>query len=169
MYFKLFTANRFKILYGIRSFTFNEASKNDLNCISFILLAFNKRANDLVCPDPQRVPYPEFTEFELGSLQSQFYERSQMEKLNTKLPLAAIYTVLNSKNKFWRDFNRINNACFSEDSSILAVALADSTIKLWSLTFQRLKVLKSLDEIQRVDKSSGDFYERCLTERFSRD
>ncbi|KII63214.1 Transcription initiation factor TFIID subunit 5 [Thelohanellus kitauei] len=112
----------------------------------------------MMCPDPNRIPYPVFSEFENSFSLTQMSEAQNAERLANKLPSACIYTFLNSRNK-------VNNAVFTPDSSILAAGLADSTIKVWSLTYSKIKQLKQVEELQKIDKFAYEFHEKILTEK----
>jgi len=43
----------------------------------------------------------------------------------------------------------------SEDSSLLAVGFNDSFIKVWSLVPQKLRSMKSADQLQDIDREAG--------------
>jgi len=58
-------------------------------------------------------------------------------------------------------FFRVTSACFSEDATLLAVGFQDSGIRVWSLTKQKLRSMKTGEELNEVDKEAGK-YPQCL-------
>jgi len=46
----------------------------------------------------------------------------------------------------------------AEDSSLLAVGFSDSTIKVWSLVQQKLKLMKTAEQLQDIDREAGNLY-----------
>lgn len=51
---------------------------------------------------------------------------------------------------------RVTCVEISEDSSLLAVGFSDSVLKVWSLVPQKLRGLKSADQLAEIDKESGN-------------
>jgi transcription initiation factor TFIID subunit 5 len=43
----------------------------------------------------------------------------------------------------------------SEDSSLLAVGFADSIVKIWTLMPQKLRAMKSAEQLQDIDREAG--------------
>uniref|UniRef100_A0A6G3MG79 Transcription initiation factor TFIID subunit 5 (Trinotate prediction) n=1 Tax=Henneguya salminicola TaxID=69463 RepID=A0A6G3MG79_HENSL len=139
-------------------------------------LAYNKLANHMVCPESSRIPYYDMylcqknkprTEFESTFMQNKWADNASRQNLSASLPSACVYTILNSRNKFLLPSKRIrtNNTVFTDDSSLLAAGMSNSAIKIWSLTFQKLKMYKPIEELQKNDKSSFDIYDKVLNER----
>lgn len=52
----------------------------------------------------------------------------------------------------------ITAAEVAEDSSLLAVGFSDSLIKVWSLVPQKLRTMKSADQLDDVEKDAGKFF-----------
>jgi len=64
------------------------------------------------------------------------------------LPSICLYTVLNSN-------GTVTGAEISEDSSLLALGFSENIIKVFSLTPQKLRGLKSADKLQDIDRETG--------------
>lgn len=64
------------------------------------------------------------------------------------LPSVCMYTLLNSN-------STVTCAEICEDSSLLGVGFTDSVIKVWSLTPQKLKTMKSAEALQDIDREAG--------------
>jgi transcription initiation factor TFIID subunit 5 len=50
---------------------------------------------------------------------------------------------------------RVTSAEVSEDSSLLAVGFADSIVKIWTLVPQKLRAMKSAEQLQDIDREAG--------------
>jgi transcription initiation factor TFIID subunit 5 len=50
---------------------------------------------------------------------------------------------------------RVTSAEVSEDSSLLAVGFADSIVKIWTLVPQKLRSMKSAEQLQDIDREAG--------------
>lgn len=61
-----------------------------------------------------------------------------------------MYTLLNANSS-------VTCAEICEDSSLLGVGFTDSIIKVWSLTPQKLRAMKSAEALQDVDREAGRF------------
>ena len=59
----------------------------------------------------------------------------------------------------------MNSVEVSDDSSLLAAGFEDSSIKVWSLTPKKLRVLKSTGELSRIDKEADDVLERIMNDK----
>ncbi|KAF0991717.1 hypothetical protein HZS_2632 [Henneguya salminicola] len=169
-------ANRAKILYGVPT---PESESTDKSKSDTSVQSYNKLANHMVCPESSRIPYYDMylcqknkprTEFESTFMQNKWADNASRQNLSASLPSACVYTILNSRNKFLLPSKRIrtNNTVFTDDSSLLAAGMSNSTIKIWSLTFQKLKMYKPIEELQKNDKSSClfDIYDKVLNERY---
>jgi transcription initiation factor TFIID subunit 5 len=53
---------------------------------------------------------------------------------------------------------RVTSAEVSEDSSLLAVGFADSFVKIWTLVPQKLRAMKSAEQLQDIDREAGKNY-----------
>lgn len=51
--------------------------------------------------------------------------------------------------------DRVTSAEVSEDSSLLAVGFTDSIIKIWTLVPQKLRAMKSAEQLQDIDREAG--------------
>lgn len=65
------------------------------------------------------------------------------------LPSVCMYTLLNAN-------STVTCAEICEDSSLLGVGFTDSIIKIWSLTPQKLKAMKSAEALQDIDREAGN-------------
>ncbi|KAF4518033.1 hypothetical protein B566_EDAN009266 [Ephemera danica] len=54
---------------------------------------------------------------------------------------------------------------YAEDSSLLAVGFADSAIKVWSLVPQKLRAMKSAEQLSDIDKDAEDVLVRMMDDR----
>lgn len=50
----------------------------------------------------------------------------------------------------------VTSAEISEDSSLLATGFRDSGIKVWSLVPQKLRLMKTGEELQDIDREAGN-------------
>ena len=53
-----------------------------------------------------------------------------------------------------------------EDSSIISAGFGDSKIKIWTLTPNRLRTMKPLDELNIIDKEAGMISNNTETNKF---
>lgn len=53
-----------------------------------------------------------------------------------------------------------------EDSSIISAGFGDSKIKIWTLTPNRLRSMKPLDELNIIDKEAGKISNNTETDEF---
>lgn len=44
----------------------------------------------------------------------------------------------------------------AEDSSLLAIGFSDSCIKVWSLVPQKLRLMKTGEQLQDIDREAGN-------------
>lgn len=51
---------------------------------------------------------------------------------------------------------RVTCAEITEDSSMLAVGFSESYVKIWTLVPQKLKALKSADQLQEINIDADD-------------
>ena len=49
----------------------------------------------------------------------------------------------------------LNTVSMSEDSSLLSGGFEDSSVRVWSLTPKKLRMLKSPSELAQIDKEAG--------------
>jgi len=57
--------------------------------------------------------------------------------------------------------NRVTSAEVSEDSSLLAVGFTDSIVKVWTLVPQKLRAMKSAEQLQDIDREAGKDFLKC--------
>lgn len=74
------------------------------------------------------------------------------------LPSICFYTLLNS-------IHTVTTAEISEDSSLLAVGFSDSTLKVWSLVPQKLRLMKSGELLADINKEADDVLVRMMDDR----
>ena len=55
------------------------------------------------------------------------------------------------------NFSSVICAEVNEDSSMLAVGLNNSIIRIWSLTPQKLKAMKHQSQLMEIDKEAGKY------------
>ncbi|CAH3195506.1 unnamed protein product [Porites evermanni] len=64
------------------------------------------------------------------------------------LPSICFYSVLNAHSS-------LNTVSISEDSSLLSGGFEDSSVRVWSLTPKKLRMLKPPSELAQIDKEAG--------------
>lgn len=52
-------------------------------------------------------------------------------------------------------FPRVSCVAFTDDSSMLAAGFENSQIVIWSLSPQKLRAMKSVDDLAEIDKEAG--------------
>lgn len=52
-------------------------------------------------------------------------------------------------------FFRVCSVTFTDDTSMLAAGFEDSTVKVWTLSHQKLRAMKPGDTLADLDKDSG--------------
>ena len=62
-------------------------------------------------------------------------------------------------------FIRVTSAEISEDSSLLAVGFSDSIVKVWTLVPQKLRAMKSAEQLQDIDREADDVLVRMMDDR----
>lgn len=60
---------------------------------------------------------------------------------------------------------RVTCAEITEDSSMVAVGFSDSILKVWSLVPQKLKAMKSAEQLQDINIDADDVLARMMDER----
>nr|XP_058949233.1 transcription initiation factor TFIID subunit 5-like isoform X1 [Pocillopora verrucosa]XP_058949240.1 transcription initiation factor TFIID subunit 5-like isoform X2 [Pocillopora verrucosa] len=74
------------------------------------------------------------------------------------LPSICFYSVLNAHSS-------LNSVSISNDSSLLSGGFEDSSVRVWSLTPKKLRMLKSPSELALIDKEAEDVLERIMDHR----
>ena len=59
----------------------------------------------------------------------------------------------------------LNSVSISNDSSLLSGGFEDSSVRVWSLTPKKLRMLKSPSELAQIDKEAGKWMGRHITDR----
>ncbi|XP_053209289.1 transcription initiation factor TFIID subunit 5-like [Panonychus citri] len=128
----------------------------------------SKRArNDPNAPPSTRIPLPELRDAEKLDKIHRMREATRCLKLNSEvLPSICFYTLLNANVN-----NNMAVLCveISEDSSLLSVGLSDSTIKVWSLTPNKLRTMKSAQDLDFIDREADDVLVRMMDEKSATD
>ncbi|XP_037936602.1 transcription initiation factor TFIID subunit 5-like [Teleopsis dalmanni] len=121
---------------------------------------FSKKSKtDPNAPANDRIPLPEMKDSDkLEKLKSLRETMKRIALNRDSLPSVCFYTILNAH-------NTVCSAEVSEDSTILAVGLTDSSIKVWSLTPSKLREMKTAEQLKDVDKDSEDVVARMMDER----
>jgi len=117
-----------------------------------------RQAADPNAPKADRIPFPKMKDNEKRMKLAMYKEIGK--RLNVgpeKIPSVCFYTVLHS--------HGLNSVEVSDDSSLLAAGFEDSSIKVWSLTPKKLRVLKSTGELSRIDKEADDVLERIMNDK----
>lgn len=52
-------------------------------------------------------------------------------------------------------FSSVTTVNVCEDSTLISAGFGDSTIKMWSLSPNRLRSMKPLDDLTLIDKEAG--------------
>ncbi|GBP73856.1 Transcription initiation factor TFIID subunit 5 [Eumeta japonica] len=118
-----------------------------------------KPKSDPNAPPNDRIPLPELKEAEKIEKGKALREASKRVQLGPDaLPSICFYTLLNSAN---------NAICadICDDSTMLAVGFQNSSVKVWTLTPNRLRGMKSAEKLQDIDKEAGDVLVRIMEER----
>ncbi|KAL0274423.1 UNVERIFIED_CONTAM: hypothetical protein PYX00_006847 [Menopon gallinae] len=110
-----------------------------------------KTKTDPNAPPVDRMPLPELKDADKLEKIKSLREASKRVTLGPEtLPSVCMYTLLNS-------ISTVTCAEICEDSSLLGVGFTDSLIKVWSLTPQKLKAMKSAEALQDIDREAGAF------------
>ncbi|KAI5704880.1 hypothetical protein M8J75_009671 [Diaphorina citri] len=118
-----------------------------------------KTKSDPNAPPVDRIPLPPLKDSEKIDKLKALREATKRVTLGPEsLPSIACYTLLNAR-------QQVTCAEISEDVSILAVGFSESYIKLWSLVPQKLKAMKSSDQLQDIEMECDDILVRIMDER----
>ncbi|KAK3924319.1 Transcription initiation factor TFIID subunit 5 [Frankliniella fusca] len=120
-----------------------------------------KSKSDPNAPPVDRMPLPELKEAEIREKVKAM--RDSLKRVNLgpeTLPSVCFYTLLNANQS-------VTCAEISEDSSLLAVGFNDSFIKVWSLVPQKLRSMKSADQLSDIDREAEDVLARMMDDRSS--
>ncbi|KAF6214950.1 hypothetical protein GE061_009695 [Apolygus lucorum] len=118
-----------------------------------------KTKSDPNAPPTDRLPLPDLKDNDKMEKVKALREASKRVTLGPEtLPSICCYTLLNAEGK-------VICSEISDDSSILAVGFSNSNIKLWSLLPQKLKGMKSAEQLQDIDHDAEDVWARIIDER----
>lgn len=128
-------------------------------------LLSKKSRSDPHAPAVNRIPLPELRDAEKQDKVIASKEAAKRLRLGpNSLPSICFYTLLNGHHHH-------NSAAIcaqvAEDSSLLAAGFTDSTIRVWSLTPNKLKKMKSSAELENIDKDTDDVLYRIMDDKNS--
>ncbi|XP_043271276.1 transcription initiation factor TFIID subunit 5 [Venturia canescens] len=118
-----------------------------------------KTKSDPNAPPVGRMPLPNLKDADKLEKVKALREASKRVVLGPDvLPSICFYTLLNSA-------HTVTAAEVAEDSSLLAVGFADSTLKVWSLVPQKLRLMKTGEQLQDIDREADDVLVRMMDDR----
>ncbi|KAK6623211.1 hypothetical protein RUM43_009063 [Polyplax serrata] len=118
-----------------------------------------KPKTDPNAPPLDRMPLPELKDADKLEKIKALREASKRVTLGPDaLPSICMYTLLNANSS-------VTCAEICEDSSLLGVGFTDSIIKVWSLTPQKLRAMKSAEALQDVDREADDVLVRMMDDK----
>ncbi|KAJ8916111.1 hypothetical protein NQ315_004478 [Exocentrus adspersus] len=118
-----------------------------------------KTKSDPNAPPADRIPVPELKDNDKLEKVKALREASKRIVLGPELlPSCCCYTLLNANYS-------VCCAEVSEDSSMLAVGFNDSIIKVFTLVPQKLKAMKSAEQLEEVNIEAEDVLVRMMDER----
>ncbi|KAJ8961724.1 hypothetical protein NQ318_021324 [Aromia moschata] len=118
-----------------------------------------KTKSDPNAPPTDRIPVPDLKDNDKLEKVKALREASKRVTLGPdSLPSCCCYTLLNAN---------YSVCCveITEDSSMLAVGFNDSVVKVWTLIPQKLKTMKSAEQLEEVNVESEDVLVRMMDER----
>lgn len=126
-------------------------------------LLSKKGRNDPNAPPTSRIPLPELRDAEKLDKIAALRESAKRKKLGPdSLPSICFYTLLNA---YHHHTMAAICAEISEDSSLLAAGFSDSAIKVWALTPNKLKTMKSSGDLELIDKEADDVLYRMMDDK----
>ncbi|XP_043245944.1 transcription initiation factor TFIID subunit 5-like isoform X1 [Amphibalanus amphitrite] len=122
-------------------------------------LVSKKSKNDPNAPNPSRIPLAELRDMDKREKAKSLREAMKRATLGPdSLPSMCFYTFLNAA-------DNVSCVTLCEDSSMMAVGFSSSTVRVWSLIPQKLRAMKSADELADIDKDADDVLVRMMDER----
>lgn len=122
-----------------------------------------KSRNDPNAPPNNRIPLPELRDADRHDKINAMKDASKRIKLGPEfLPSICFYTFLNSH-------QGVTCAEFAEDSSLLSAGFSDSIIRVWSVTPNKLKGMRSAMELENIDKEADDVLYRMMDDKNATD
>ncbi|KAK3780084.1 hypothetical protein RRG08_046146 [Elysia crispata] len=126
-------------------------------------LLMKKSKNDPNAPAPTRIPLPELKDQDHRDRALGFREAKKRVKLDhNHLPSICFYTFVNA-------FHGVTCVDVSDDSSLLVAGFSDGNLRVWSLTPQKLRGMKGVDDLEIIDKEADDVMERIFDDRTAAD
>ncbi|XP_022326421.2 transcription initiation factor TFIID subunit 5-like [Crassostrea virginica] len=126
-------------------------------------LMMKKSKNDPHAPAFNRIPLPEMKDQDKMEKITAYREALKRVKVNREnLPTICFYTVLNS-------YQGVTSIDMAEDSSLLSVGFADSTIRVFTTSSQKLRGMKTAGELDSIDRDADDVLERMMDDRTAAD
>nr|CAD7569457.1 unnamed protein product [Timema californicum] len=120
-----------------------------------------KTKSDPNAPPLDRMPLPDLKDADRMEKVKALREASKRVTLGPdSLPSICFYTLLNSAQV-------VTSAEVAEDSSLLAVGFTDAVIKVWTLVPQKLRAMKSSEQLQDIDREADDVLVRMMDDRSS--
>lgn len=122
-------------------------------------LLSKKARNDPNAPPNSRIPLPELRDADKMDKINAMKEAIKRVRLGPEcLPSICFYTFLNS-------YLGVTVADISEDSTLLAAGFGDSSMRVWTLTPNKLKAMRSAHELETIDKDAEDVLYRMMDDR----
>lgn len=110
-------------------------------------------------PLNRQIPFPDMKDSDKVVKIVLMREAAKRVKLGPDvLPSICFYSVLNAHSS-------LNSVSISNDSSLLSGGFEDSSVRVWSLTPKKLRMLKSPSELAQIDKEAEDVLERIMDHR----
>lgn len=126
-------------------------------------LLTKKSKNDPNAPQNNRIPLPELKDIDKMEKINVFRDTLKRVKINpNNMPSICFYTLLNS-------FQGATCVEISEDSSLLAAGFSNSTVRVFSLTSAKLRIMKKSKDLDIIDKEAEDVLERMMDDRTASD
>lgn len=120
-----------------------------------------KRAKkEVLIQIPTKVPLPPAKDIDKQDRLIAQKEASLRRKLSSEnLPSICLYTIFNAK-----EAHNTAALCstIADNSSIIAIGLSDSTVRVWALTPTNLKRLRPAHELEELDKEAEDIAKRMI-------
>ena len=126
-----------------------------------------KSRNDPNAPSLTRIPLPELRDVDKVEKINALRESAKRLKLSpSSLPSICFYTLLNSSPN-----QNMAALCvdISEDSNYIAAGFSNSTIKVWPLTPNKLRILRPSQQLEVIDKESDDVMARMMDDQVAFD
>ncbi|KOC62223.1 Transcription initiation factor TFIID subunit 5 [Habropoda laboriosa] len=118
-----------------------------------------KTKSDPNAPPVGRMPLPNLKDADKLEKVKALREASKRVVLGPDtLPSICFYTLLNA-------VHSVTAAEVAEDSSLLATGFSDSCIKVWSLVPQKLRLMKTGEQLQDIDREADDVLVRMMDDR----